>query len=178
MITFRETLKQIKRDMNCHGGISLKNKISVYFFNASFRLLLNYRIGRYLKQRRGFFVNLLVQRFEYRQITKRNCHISFKAVIGANFRFAHPIGVVIGENVVIGDDVRIWQDVTLGSHGKKHLSLVYPEVGNGVKIFAGAKIFGGIKIGEGAVIGANSVVNRDIPSHAKAVGIPVRILEI
>jgi serine O-acetyltransferase len=56
--------------------------------------------------------------------------------------------------------------------------LVYPEVGNGVKIFAGAKIFGGIKIGEGAVIGANSVVNRDIPSHAKAVGIPVRILEI
>lgn len=176
MVTLKTTIQQIKSDLYYHGGVRLKNKISVYFFNPSFRLLLNYRIGRYLKQNKGFINNLIVQRYEYRQMTKRNCYVSFKSVIGSDFRFAHPIGVVIGEGVVIGDHVRIWQNVTLGSHGKKGQSLVYPEVGNHVKIFAGAKIFGGISIGENAVIGANSVVNCNVPANSKAVGVPAKIL--
>ncbi|MBB5396056.1 MULTISPECIES: serine O-acetyltransferase [unclassified Mucilaginibacter] len=176
MVTLKATIAHIKSDIYNHGGVTFKKKVNVYLFNASFRLLLNYRIGRYLRQRRNFISNFILQRYEYRQVTKRNCYISFRASIGSNFRFAHPIGVIIGENVVIGDNVRIWQNVTLGSHGKKEQALIYPQIGNNVKIFAGAKLFGGITIGDGAAIGANAVVNTDVPANKTAVGIPAKVL--
>jgi len=109
-------------------------------------------------------------------IVKRNCDISYNATIGKNLRLPHPIGIVIGDGVIIKDNVMVFQQVTFGSHGKKNQSLSYPIVENNVKIFAGAKIIGGITIGENAIIGANAVVNIDVPANTKAVGIPCRII--
>ncbi|MBC6369212.1 hypothetical protein DDT91_20660 [Algoriphagus sp. AK58] len=107
---------------------------------------------------------------------KRSCQIDYSAVIGRNVKFAHPIGIVIGKNVIIGNNVKIWQNVTFGSHGKNALKKNYPVIKDNVRIFAGAKIIGGITIGENATIGANSVVNIDVPANATAVGIPCKIL--
>jgi serine O-acetyltransferase len=97
------------------------------------------------------------------------------ATIGARVFIDHGVGVVIGETAIIGDDVVIYQQVTLGgvstSHGKRH-----PTVENNVVIGAGAKVLGNITIGKGAKIGANSVVVKDIPAYTTAVGIPARII--
>ena len=88
----------------------------------------------------------------------------------------HGIGVVIGETAIVGDDVLIYQQVTLGgvstTKGKRH-----PTVENGVVIGAGAKILGNITLGENAKVGANSVVVKDVPSDCTAVGIPARVLK-
>jgi serine O-acetyltransferase len=97
------------------------------------------------------------------------------ATIGCRVFIDHGVGVVIGETAVIGNDVLIYQQVTLGgvslSHGKRH-----PTVENSVVVGAGAKVLGNITLGEGSRVGANSVVLKDVPPHSTAVGIPARII--
>ncbi len=97
------------------------------------------------------------------------------AVIGKRFFIDHGMGVVIGETAEIGDDVTIYQGVTLGgtsiSEGKRH-----PSLGNNVIVGAGAKILGPFKVGDGARIGSNSVVLRAVPAEATVVGIPGHIV--
>jgi len=84
------------------------------------------------------------------------------------------MGVVIGETAVIGDDVLLYQGVTLGGtgleKGKRH-----PTIGNNVVIGAGAKVLGNITIGDNAYIGANAVVIKDVPANSTVVGVPGRI---
>ena len=101
-----------------------------------------------------------------------NCDISYDTKIGRGVIFAHPIGIVIGNKTCIADGVRIWQNVTLGSHGKSNLGKNYPTVEKNVKIYAGAKIIGGITIGENSVVAANAVVNIDVPPNSIAAGVP------
>lgn len=105
------------------------------------------------------------------------CYLSTKAVIGKNLKFRHPVGIVIGDGVTIGNDVIIYQNVTLGAarigEGSRGY---YPQIGNGVTIFAGAKIIGAITIGDNSTIGANSVVVKDVPKNSVAVGIPAKLL--
>lgn len=104
------------------------------------------------------------------------------ADIGSRFVIDHGTGVVIGETSTIGDDVTLYQGVTLGgvapsvdSHTqvdqKRH-----PTLGDGVIIGSGAQVLGPIKVGDGARIGANSVVHKDIPAGVTAVGIPARVV--
>ncbi len=97
------------------------------------------------------------------------------ATIGCRVFIDHAVGVVIGETAIIGDDVVIYQQVTLGgvstSHGKRH-----PTIEDNVIIGTGAKVLGNITIGKGAKVGANSVVIKDVPPYATAIGIPARII--
>ena len=83
------------------------------------------------------------------------------------------MGVVIGETAVVGDDVTIYQGVTLGGTGKQK-GKRHPTVGNGVVIGAGAKILGAVTIGDGARIGGGAVVLKDVPPYTTAVGVPAR----
>ena len=89
------------------------------------------------------------------------------------------MGVVIGQTSVVGDDVTLYQNVTLGglSGGgpSGHAGRRHPAVGDGVTIGAGATILGDIAIGAGARIGANAVVLQTVPAGATAVGVPARI---
>lgn len=98
------------------------------------------------------------------------------ATLGRRVFIDHGVGVVIGETAIVGDDVIIYQQVTLGgvstSKGKRH-----PTLENGVVIGAGAKILGNITIGENSKVGANSVVVKDVPADSTAVGIPARVLK-
>jgi len=93
------------------------------------------------------------------------------AKIGQRVFIDHATGVIIGETAVVGNDVLIYQQVTLGgvslSKGKRH-----PTIEDGVTIGAGAKILGNITVGKNAKIGANSVIIKDVPSDCTAVGVP------
>jgi len=146
-----------------------------YFFKARFRVLLNYRIGRFCQKSGNGFLKRIALRYKYKLLTKRGCDVSYKAIIGKGLKLPHPIGIVIGEGVVIRDDVTIYQQVTLGSHGKVGEDLAYPTIENNVKIYAGAKIIGGVTIGENSVVGANTLVNKDVPPKSVAYGIPCKI---
>ena len=93
------------------------------------------------------------------------------ACIGKGFFIDHGDGVVIGETTVIGDNVTLYQGVTLGGTGKD-TGKRHPTVENGVMISAGAKVLGPITIGRNAKIGAGSVVLTDVPANATVVGVP------
>ncbi len=105
-----------------------------------------------------------------------NIDIHPAATIGRRVFIDHGIGVVIGETVIIEDDVLIYQGATLGGvsldPGKRH-----PTVRQGAVIGAGAKVLGNIVIGENAKIGSNSVVVREVPAGSTAIGIPAHVIE-
>ncbi len=98
------------------------------------------------------------------------------ARIGRRFFIDHGMGVVIGATTIIGDDVLLYQGVTLGGtgneHGKRH-----PTLGNNIVVGAGAKVLGNIEIGSNSRIGAGSVVVDSIPENSTVVGIPGRIVK-
>jgi len=149
--------------------------------HSVFELLFNYpglwaiffyRISHALYQRGWRFIPRLISAIG-QFLTMVDIHPA--AQIGHRVFIDHAVGVVIGETAIIGDDVLIYQQVTLGgvslSHGKRH-----PTIEDNVVIGTGAKVLGNITIGKGAKIGANSVVVKDVPPHATAVGVPARII--
>ncbi|MFZ4859749.1 MAG: serine O-acetyltransferase [Desulfuromonadaceae bacterium] len=97
------------------------------------------------------------------------------ARIGKGILIDHGTSVVIGETAVVGDDVSMLHEVTLGGTGKESGDR-HPKVGNGVLIGAGAKILGNIIIGEGSKIAAGSVVLNEVPPHSTVAGIPARVV--
>lgn len=111
--------------------------------------------------------------FIARQLTGIDIHPGAK--IGKDFFIDHGQGVVIGETTEIGDNVTLYQGVTLGGvslEAKKR----HPTLGNNIVVGAGAKILGPILIGDNVRVGANSVVTKDIPSNSVVVGVPGRII--
>lgn len=96
------------------------------------------------------------------------------ATIGNSLFIDHGMGVVIGETTIIGDNVTLYQGVTLGGTGKEK-GKRHPTIGNNVVIGAGAKILGNIKIGDNSYIGSNAVVIKDVPDNSTVVGVPGRI---
>ena len=105
-------------------------------------------------------------------------YIGKGASIGAGLRLPHPIGIVIGEAVTIGDNCTIYQQVTIGSSniGDSRLGK-QPRIGDNVVIFSGAKVLGDITIENDVVIGANSVVNNDLPSGGVYAGVPAKLIQ-
>ena len=105
-----------------------------------------------------------------------NIEIHPGAKIGKRFFIDHGTGVVIGETAEVGDDVTLYQGVTLGGTGKD-IGKRHPTVGNGVMIGAGAKVLGPFKIGDNTNIAAGSVVLEEIPENSTAVGTPARVIK-
>ncbi|MCQ2462319.1 MAG: serine O-acetyltransferase [Clostridia bacterium] len=110
-----------------------------------------------------------------RCVRKTNIEIHPGATIGRRFFIDHGTGVVIGETAVIGDDVTIYQGVTLGGTGKD-TGKRHPTIGNNVMIGAGAKVLGPFKIGDNCRVAAGSVVLSAIPDNCTAVGSPARVV--
>ena len=96
------------------------------------------------------------------------------AQIGEGFFIDHGMGVVIGETAIIGDNVLLYQGVTLGGTGKER-GKRHPTIGNNVVIGAGAKVLGNITVGDNSYIGSNAVVIKDVPANSTVVGVPGRI---
>ncbi len=111
-----------------------------------------------------------------RAARKTGIEIHPAATIGRRFFIDHGTGVVIGETTVIGDDVTLYQGVTLGGTGKD-VGKRHPTIGNGVMIGAGAKVLGPFTVGDNSQIAAGAVVLSEIPPNCTAVGVPAQVIK-
>lgn len=139
---------------------------------AGFWALFHHRIAHKLYKMNLRFAARVISQWS-RFLT--NIEIHPGATIGRRFFIDHGAGVVIGETAIVGDDVTMYHQVTLGGTSLEKTKR-HPTIGNNVLLGMGAKILGNITIGEGARIGANAVVTRDVPPNTSVVGVPGRIL--
>lgn len=146
--------------------------LSPFLHYKGYHALESYRVAHWLWEENRPHMALLLQSLISR---KYAVDIHPGARIGKRIFIDHATGIVIGETAVVGDDVSMLHEVTLGGTGKATGDR-HPKIGNGVLIGAGAKILGNISVGEGAKIGAGSVVLSDIPPHTTVVGIPARVV--
>lgn len=131
-----------------------------------------HRIAHFFYTRRLFLVARIIS-----QLTRffTGIEIHPGAVIGKGFFIDHGMGVVVGETAEIGDNVTLYQGVTLGGTGKEK-GKRHPTIGNNVMISAGAKVLGSFSVGENAKIGAGAVVLREVPPNSTVVGVPGRVV--
>ena len=119
---------------------------------------------------------MLFRSVSQRGVRKTGIEIHPGARIGRGFFIDHGNGVIIGETTVIGDNVTLYQGVTLGGTGKEH-GKRHPTIGNNVMISAGAKVLGSFTIGDNSKIGAGSVVLSEVPPCSTVVGVPGRVVK-
>jgi serine O-acetyltransferase len=131
-----------------------------------------YRMAHFFYKKRWFTLARCIAQLA-RFITGIEIHPGVK--IGRRLFIDHGSGVVIGETAEIGDDVTLYQGVTLGGTGKEK-GKRHPTVGNNVLIASGAKVLGSIEIGDNSKIGAGSVVLKPVPPNSTVVGIPGRVV--
>lgn len=115
-------------------------------------------------------------RFHSAQPEKTGIEIHPGATIGKGFFIDHGSGVIIGETAIVGDNVTLYQGVTLGGTGKE-TGKRHPTIGDNVMISAGAKIIGSFTVGENSKIGAGSVVLEEVPPNCTVVGVPGRVVK-
>ena len=149
-----------------------RSKLEIVLLYSGLHALWWYRIHHWMWKHGWLFFARALSQFA-RWLTGVEIHPGAK--IGRRFFIDHGMGVVIGETAEVGDDVTLYQGVTLGgttlNPGKRH-----PTIGNGVVIGGGAKILGNIHIGDNCRIGAGSVVLRDVPPDSTVVGVPGHII--
>ena len=154
-----------------------ESRLGVIFLYPSFHVMIFYKIANILWRYNLRFIARLIMQIA-RMLTGIEIHPAAK--IGSNFFMDHGLGIVIGETTEIGEDVTIYQGVTLGGvmpsiesesqrNQKRH-----PTIGNNVIIGSGAQILGAINVGDYARIGANSVVSKNVPSNVTVAGVPAR----
>ena len=167
-------ISKVKEDINViyENDPAAKNLLEVILCYPGLHALIAYRFAHRLYK---WNIPLIPRMISYltRIITGIEIHPAAK--IGRRFFIDHGDGVVIGETTVIGNDVLIYQQVTLGGTGKES-GKRHPTLGNKVIVGAGAKVLGNITIGDNVRIGAGSVVIEDVPPHSTVVGVPGRIV--
>lgn len=163
----REEIQIIRdRDPAIHSSLEV-------FLYPSFKVMMHYRIAHRLYVKKHFF---LARYISQRAVRKTGIEIHPGARIGRGFFIDHGNGVIIGETAVIGDNVTIYQGVTLGGTGKEH-GKRHPTVEDNVMISAGAKVLGSFTIGANSKIGAGSVVLAEVPPGSTVVGVPGRVVK-
>lgn len=151
---------------------SIKTPLEVLLY-PSFRVMLSYRKAhkQYLK---GHYFR--ARKISQKAARKTGIEIHPGATIGKGFFIDHGSGVIIGETTIIGDNVTLYQGVTLGGTGKE-TGKRHPTLCDNVMVSAGAKIIGSFTIGENSKIGAGSVVLEEVPPNCTVVGVPGRIVK-
>lgn len=151
---------------------AIKSPMEVLLY-PSFRVMLSYRRAhrQYLK---GHYFR--ARYISQRAARKTGIEIHPGATIGKGFFIDHGSGVIIGETAIVGDNVTMYQGVTLGGTGKE-TGKRHPTIGDNVMISAGAKIIGSFTVGENSKIGAGSVVIEAVPPNCTVVGVPGRIVK-
>ncbi len=163
----KEEIKVIReRDPAIHSNMEV-------FLYPSFKAMLYYRISHKLYKKHHYF---LARWISQKGAHKTGIEIHPGATIGKGFFIDHGHGVIIGETAVIGDNVTLYQGVTLGGTGKEH-GKRHPTLGNNVMVSAGAKVLGSFSIGENSKIGAGSVVLEEVPPNSTVVGVPGRVVK-
>lgn len=139
----------------------------------SFKVMLHYRLAHKLYIKRHYFLARWVSQ---RGVRKTGIEIHPGATIGKGLFIDHGNGVIIGETAILGDNVTLYQGVTLGGTGKEQ-GKRHPTIGNNVMISTGAKVLGSFKIGDNSKIGAGSVVLKEVPPNSTVVGVPGQVVK-
>ena len=151
---------------------AMKSKWEVFLY-PSFQALWAHRRSHKLYLKGKYY---RARKIAQRAARKTGIEIHPGAEIGRNFFIDHGCGVVIGETTVIGDNVLLYQGVTLGGNGKEQ-GKRHPTIGNNVMISAGAKVLGSFTIGDNSKIGAGSVVLKEVPPNSTVVGVPGHVVK-
>ncbi len=154
-----------ERDPAIHSNMEV-------FLYPSFKVMIHYRIAHKLYRKGHYF---WARYFSQRGVRKTGIEIHPGAEIGEGFFIDHGNGVIIGETAKIGNNVTMYQGVTLGGTGKEQ-GKRHPTIGDNVMISAGAKVLGSFTVGEGSKIGAGSVVLKEVPPNSTVVGVPGRVV--
>jgi len=149
-----------------------KSRLEVFLCYSGLHAVWFYRINHWLWNQHFFLLGRLLSQFA-RFLTGVEIHPG--AQIGRRLFIDHAIGVVIGETAIVGDDVTLYQGVTLGGTGKEH-GKRHPTIEDNVVVGGGAKILGNITVGRNCRIGAGSVVLRNVPEDSTVVGVPGHII--
>ncbi len=167
-------LKNIKNEIKVirERDPAIHSDMEVFLY-PSFKVMMHYRIAHKLYTQGHYFLARWVSQ---RGVRKTGIEIHPGAQIGENFFIDHGNGVIIGETAIIGNNVTLYQGVTLGGTGKEH-GKRHPTIGDNVMISAGAKVLGSFTIGENSKIGAGSVVLEAVPPNCTVVGVPGRIVK-
>ena len=168
-------LKNIKNEIKVirERDPAIHSDMEVFLY-PSFKVMMHYRIAHKLYTQGHYFLARWVSQ---RGVRKTGIEIHPGAQIGENFFIDHGNGVIIGETAVVGNNVTLYQGVTLGGTGKEH-GKRHPTIGDNVMISAGAKVLGSFTIGENSKIGAGSVVLEAVPPNCTVVGVPGRIVKM
>lgn len=151
---------------------AIKSDMEVFLY-PSFKAILKYRKAHKLYEKKHYFLARWVSQ---RAARKTGIEIHPGATIGKGLFIDHGHGVVIGETAIIGDNVTLYQGVTLGGTGKQK-GKRHPTLEDNVMVGTGAKVLGDITIGAGSMIGAGSVVLNDVPPNSTVVGVPGRVVK-
>jgi serine O-acetyltransferase len=167
-------MKYIREEMQIikERDPAIKTPLEVFLY-PSFKAIIRYRIAHKLYMKKHYF---LARWYSQRTVRKTGIEIHPGATIGKGLFIDHGHGVVIGETAILGDNVTLYQGVTLGGTGKEH-GKRHPTIGNNVMISAGAKIIGSFTVGENSKIGAGSVVLSEVPPNSTVVGVPGRVVK-
>ncbi len=165
----REDIKAVKdRDP------AARSSIEIFFLYPGVKAIRMYRRAHFFYKHRMFFIARYISQHAAR-VTGIEIHPG--ATIGRRLVIDHGHGVVIGETAEIGDDVLIYQGVTLGGTGKD-TGKRHPTIGNNVMISSGAKVLGPFKVGDNSRIAAGAVVLEEVPENSTVVGVPARVVKI
>lgn len=163
----REEIDIIReRDPAIHSSLEV-------FLYPSFKVMLHYRVAHKLYLKGHYFLARWVSQ---RGVRKTGIEIHPGAQIGKGLFIDHGNGVIIGETAIIGNNVTLYQGVTLGGTGKEH-GKRHPTIEDNVMISAGAKVLGSFTIGANSKIGAGSVVLEAVPPNSTVVGVPGRVVK-
>lgn len=167
-------IKRLKNEINVirERDPAIHSDMEVFLY-PSFKVMLHYRAAHKLYQKRHYF---LARWISQRGVRKTGIEIHPGAQIGENFFIDHGNGVIIGETAIVGNNVTLYQGVTLGGTGKEH-GKRHPTIGDNVMISAGAKVLGSFTIGDNSKVGAGSVVLEEVPPNSTVVGVPGRVVK-
>jgi len=149
-----------------------KSRLEVFLCYSGLHAVWWYRVNHWLWNHRFFLFGRIFSQIA-RLLSGIEIHPGAK--IGRRLFIDHGMGVVIGETSIVGDDVTLYQGVTLGGTGKEH-GKRHPTIEDGVVVGGGAKILGNIVVGKNCRIGAGSVVLRNVPDNSTVVGVPGHII--
>lgn len=166
----------IKRDIQAalDRDPAAVSKLQVICTYSGFHARLHHRVAHTLYRKRMQFMARLVS-YASRLVTGIEIHPG--AEIGEGFFIDHGMGVVIGETAKIGNNVTLYQGVTLGGTSQQRTKR-HPTLGNNVVVGVGAQLIGNITIGDNSKVGAGSVVIKSVPPNATVVGVPGRVVVI
>lgn len=167
--------KQLKEDISVvrDRDPAARSAFEILMLYPGLKAVRMHRRARWFYDRKMYYIARAISQ---RAARKTGIEIHPGATIGKRLFIDHGTGVVIGETAEIGDDVTIYQGVTLGGTGKDH-GKRHPTIGNNVMIGSGAKVLGPFKVGDNSRIAAGAVVLREVPPNCTAVGVPANVVK-